>query len=113
MRHAAAAIDEPRRTARVHGSNGDGVARESGGSAMVTYNPEATYEVDVSDVEYRNAAGESWLTWVCRPKGPGPFPALLYVHGGQWSRGDRIGNAWVYEPLAASGIIVFSPDFRQ
>jgi acetyl esterase/lipase len=38
---------------------------------------------------------------------------MLYIHGGQWSRGDRVGNAWVYEPLAASGIVVFSVDFRQ
>jgi acetyl esterase len=80
---------------------------------LVKYDPEATYEVEISDVEYRNANGESWLARVCRPKGPGPFPALLYVHGGQWSRGDRVGNTWVYEPLAASGIVVFSPDFRQ
>ncbi len=80
---------------------------------MVRYDPEATYEVEISDVEYRNAAGDGWLVRVCRPRGPGPFPALLYVHGGQWSRNDRVGNPWVYEPLAASGIVVFSPDFRQ
>ncbi len=80
---------------------------------MVKYDPEATYEVEISDVEYRRADGVSWLARVCRPKGSGPFPALLYVHGGQWSRGDRVGNAWVYEPLAASGIVVISPDFRQ
>ncbi len=80
---------------------------------MVTFDPNATYEVEISDVEYRNADGEPWLLRVCHPKGPGPFPAVLYVHGGQWSRGDRVGNAWAYEPLAASGVVVFSPDFRQ
>lgn len=80
---------------------------------MVTYDPEARYEVDFSDVEYRRDNGQSWLARVCRPQGPGPFPVMMYVHGGQWSRGDRMGNAWVYEPLAASGIAVFSVDFRQ
>src|SRR5512133_3467008 len=23
------------------------------------------------------------------PKGPGPFPAVLYIHGGGWAAGDR------------------------
>jgi acetyl esterase/lipase len=80
---------------------------------VVTYDPEARYAVDTFDVEYRRDNGQPWLARVCRPPGPGPFPAMMYVHGGQWSRGDRMGNAWVYEPLAASGIVVVSVDFRQ
>lgn len=80
---------------------------------MATYDPTATFDLEITDVAYRHQAGERWLVRVCRPRGTGPFPALVYVHGGQWSRGDRLGNPWVYEPLAASGIVVFSLDFRQ
>jgi acetyl esterase len=80
---------------------------------VLKYDPNARYEVEYSDVEYRRDGDQGWLVRVCQPKGPGPFPALIYIHGGQWSRGDRMGNTWVYEPLAESGIVVFSADFRQ
>jgi acetyl esterase/lipase len=34
------------------------------------------------------------------------------VHGGQWTRNDRLGNASISEVLAASGLVVFAPDFH-
>jgi acetyl esterase/lipase len=37
---------------------------------------------------------------------------ILYVHGGQWSLGTRMNNQWIYEPLAASGLVVVAIDFR-
>lgn len=71
------------------------------------------YEVDVQEVAYHQANGEPLLARILQPRGEGPFPALLYLHGGVWTNGDRTGNPWIYEPLAAEGMVVFSVDFRQ
>lgn len=70
------------------------------------------FAVDFQEVEYLHRDGEARLARVCQPQGDGPFPALLYVHGGQWSRGDRYNNTWVYEPLAERGLVVVAVDFR-
>jgi acetyl esterase/lipase len=78
----------------------------------VRYDPNATYEIDAQDVEYRNDGTTSWLARVTRPKGAGPFPALLDVHGGAWANGERLMNDGTDRALAASGIVVVSIDFR-
>jgi alpha-L-fucosidase 2 len=47
------------------------------------------------------------------PAGPGPFPAVIIVHGGGWVRGDRrIDVAPLFEPLEHAGIAWFSIDYR-
>ena len=33
-----------------------------------------------------------------RPDGHGPFPAVLEVHGGAWTGGDRLNNAAIGLP---------------
>lgn len=50
--------------------------------------------------------------YLCTPTGPGPFPAVLYNHGGL---GDRMGGAprETCEALAQSGYVGFSPMRRQ
>jgi len=53
------------------------------------------------------------LARLYRPQGPGPFPALMDVHGGAWAGGDRLNNAPLDEALAKSGIVVLAIDFRM
>jgi acetyl esterase len=48
-----------------------------------------------------------------RPHGAGPHPALIDVHGGAWTQGDRTMNAVIAEALAHAGILVASLDFRM
>ena len=50
---------------------------------------------------------------IYQPEGPGPFPALLDVHGGVWTNGDRTANEVMNRALAESGIVVAAVDFRQ
>lgn len=58
-----------------------------------------------SDVEYARPGGERLALDVCVPNGGGPFPAVLLVHGGGWSSGDRAQVARPLRgPLVASGI---------
>ncbi len=78
----------------------------------MAYDPNATYEVRVSDVEYLRHGDVPLLARVYQPLGDGPFPALIDVHGGQWSAGTRENNVRMDRDLAASGVVVASLDFR-
>src|SRR5437016_13371301 len=71
------------------------------------------FEVDVRDVEYQQQAGKAWLARIYQPKGTGPFPTIVDVHGGAWHNGDRTNNAGIDQALAAKGILVAAIDFRQ
>jgi acetyl esterase len=71
------------------------------------------YEVVVQDVEYQRQAGKPWLARIYQPKGAGPFPTIVDVHGGAWHNGDRTNNAGIDTSLAAKGILVAAVDFRQ
>ena len=76
------------------------------------YDPDRVFEVETTDVEYRHDGEKSWLATIYQPKGTGPFPALLDVHGGAWNRGERGNNKVMDAALAASGIVVAAIDFR-
>ncbi len=49
-----------------------------------------------------------------RPKGKGPFPVVLMVHGGCWttSVADRTLMDWIAADLRRSGIAVWNIDYR-
>jgi acetyl esterase len=70
------------------------------------------YDVRWRDVAYRRDDARAWLARVYEPQGRGPFPAVLEVHGGAWTSGDRTDNAARDEALAAGGIVVVAIDFR-
>jgi hypothetical protein len=76
------------------------------------YDPAARYDVETYDVEYRRDAETVWLARIYQPQGPGPFPALMDVHGGAWTTSDRTSNAPMANALAASGLVVVALDFR-
>ena len=65
------------------------------------------------DIVYSSHDGKPLLARLYRPNGAGPFPAIVEVHGGAWTAGDRLRNAPIAAALAASGIVVLSIDFRM
>lgn len=73
----------------------------------------ARFEIEVRDIEYQRHGDTPLLARLYRPKGDGPFPALVEVHGGAWASGDRLNNAPLDEALAKSGIVVLAIDFRM
>jgi acetyl esterase/lipase len=79
---------------------------------QIAYDPKATYPIRAFDVEYMPAAGQAWLARVYQPETPGLFPALLDIHGGAWSGGDRLGDELIDRALASAGLVVVSIDFR-
>src|SRR6266545_2498484 len=71
------------------------------------------YEVDVRDIEYQRQAGKAWLARIYQPRGAGPFPTIVDVHGGAWNNGDRLNDTVMNQALAAQGILTVAIDFRQ
>jgi acetyl esterase/lipase len=67
------------------------------------------------DVDYLQVDGKTFQTTIYQPEGPGPFPAILDVHGGAWTREDvrRDEHALLNRALAALGVVVVAIDFRQ
>lgn len=70
------------------------------------------------DVEYGKAGGESLRLDAFVPQGKGPFPAVILVHGGGWTAGDKSGGpskGYMYpmhEPLEKAGFAWFSINYR-
>ena len=71
------------------------------------------YEVDERDIEYQRIAGKVWLVRIYQPRGTGPFPTIIDVHGGAWHNGDRLNNSGIDRELASRGILVAAVEFRQ
>jgi acetyl esterase len=85
-----------------------GAAHAAGAPA---YNPAAQFDLAVSEVEFRrNSAGRMLMARIYQPKGPGPFPTVLDLHGGAWNRKDRLAEEPMDRALAASGLLVVAID---
>ena len=67
-----------------------------------------------NDIEFSRAGGEALLMDAHIPQGPGPFAAVILVHGGGWSAGSK--QAAFIKPLFpvldGSGLAWFSIDYR-
>jgi acetyl esterase len=85
-----------------------------GGFMMpATYDPAATFDVKVSEVEFlKTARGRQLMARVYQPQGPGPFPTVLDLHGGAWRRKDRLAEEPMDRAIAASGVLVVAIDLR-
>src|SRR3989442_10021795 len=71
-----------------------------------------TYAVDIEDVEYLRHGDKPLLARLFKPRGSGPFPIMVELHGGAWVRGDRLNGNASNEALAKNGVIVAALDFR-
>lgn len=76
-------------------------------------NAGVTYEVDAQDVEFLRHGPKPLMARLFKPRGTGPFPLLVDLHGGAWCRGDRLNDTAINEPVAASGVVVAALDFRM
>ncbi len=71
------------------------------------------YEFLVKDIVYQRSGGRERLARLYQPAGPGPFPAVLQVHGGAWNDKDRTDGQNTSLELAEAGIVVLAIDFRN
>ena len=70
------------------------------------------YEVEAEDVEYLRHGDTPLLARLFKPRGAGPFPAVIELHGGAWCLGNRLQDTSINEQLARNGILVAALDFR-
>ncbi len=76
-----------------------------------TYDPAATFDIDVTEVEMRaNSVGRMLMARIYQPKGAGPFPIVLDLHGGAWNAKDRRAEEPMDRAIAASGALVVAID---
>jgi acetyl esterase/lipase len=69
-----------------------------------------------SNVQYAIAGGTALRLDVCSPHVASltPQPAVISIHGGSWSHGDKANTDWhnVCEWLASEGFVTYSVDYR-
>ncbi|MGH7966353.1 MAG: alpha/beta hydrolase, partial [Candidatus Binatia bacterium] len=71
------------------------------------------FAIDIEDVEYLRHGDTLLLARLFKPRGQGPFPLIVELHGGAWCMGDRLMDVGINEPLAKSGVVVVAIDFRM
>jgi acetyl esterase len=74
---------------------------------------DAQTQYDVEDVEYLRHGDKPLLARVFRPRGQGPFPTLVEVHGGAWCLSDRKTEHLRHEFMASHGVVSIALDFRS
>src|SRR4051812_26956625 len=65
-----------------------------------------------SDVVYRQVDGISLALDAFIPESAGPFPAIVYVHGGGFVTGDKRPHPVWLDLAAAEGFAWFSVNYR-
>jgi len=71
------------------------------------------HEFEVEDIEYLRHGDKPLLARVFRPRGEGPFPALVECHGGAWCMSDRTTERLRHQAMAMHGIVSIALDFRS
>ena len=83
-------------------------------ATMTTATLEAkTTDFDVEDVEYLRHGDKPLLARIYKPRGQGPFPALVECHGGAWCQSGRLTERLRHEAMASHGIVSIALDFRS
>lgn len=65
------------------------------------------------EIEYLRHGEVGLPARLFKPAGPGPFPAVIDLHGGAWARGDLEECQPRDEVLARSGLLVMAINFRH
>ena len=90
---------------------GSPAVRHAAAVPGVKYDPTANFDLIVTEVEMRrNSAGRMLMARIYQPKGAGPFPTLLDLHGGAWNAKDRRAEEPMDRSLASSGVLVVAVD---
>jgi acetyl esterase/lipase len=78
---------------------------------MTQYDPKARVAITVFEEPFRRTAkGRQLMARIYQPRGAGPFPVLLDLHGGAWNNKDRFANEAMDRAVAASGVLVVAID---
>jgi alpha-L-fucosidase 2 len=64
------------------------------------------------DINYAKTGEVSLKLDVIAPEGDGPYPIVLYVHGGGWSSGDKQADTPLLNVFHGTDVVVVSIDYR-
>ncbi len=84
--------------------------RHSGQAVLNRLTPAAGYRL-IADLEY--APDRGLALDVYAPLDRSSAPVVVFFYGGRWSSGDRAGYRFLGQALAARGLVVVIPDYRQ
>lgn len=84
----------------------------SGGRASAQAAAKPKFEFGVRDIVYRTIDGQPFKARVYQPEGDGPFPLVLFVHGGAWVDKDRADDQNALLDFAGNGVAVVAIEFR-
>ena len=63
-------------------------------------------------IPYKEVNGAQLTLDVTVPRGPGPFPVLVYLHGGAWIWGSPVTHRKLTHRFAQQGFLTLSVDYR-
>jgi acetyl esterase/lipase len=69
------------------------------------------FDVDTEEFDFLTHYGEPLRARIYRPRGKGPFPAMVDAHGGAWIQGSFVNNDSINRPVAAGGVVIMSIDY--
>jgi acetyl esterase len=72
-----------------------------------------SYEFTTEDIEYLRHGERALKLRLYKPRGEGPFPAVVDLHGGAWGKGSLEECRGRDEVLAKAGLLVAALDFRD
>jgi acetyl esterase/lipase len=75
--------------------------------------PTTQYEFTTEDRDYLRLGDRALKLRHFRPRGDGPFPAVIELHGGAWCNGDLTECQTYAEAFARAGLVVLAIDFRH
>jgi acetyl esterase/lipase len=76
-------------------------------------NPAKIHDVIAEDLEFGRAGDIPLIARLYRPRDITGFPAIVEVHGGAWTGGDRFNNVVMHNAIAAAGTAVLAIEFRM
>jgi len=77
---------------------------------QVNFPPDHAYTV-TSDITYTAGAQGPLKADVYIPKGTGPFPGIVFIHGGGWKNGNRSQMIKLIQALAEYGYVGFTIEY--
>jgi len=80
---------------------------------MPTKSEETTRDFTAEDIAYLRHGDRKMMLRLFRPAGAGPFPVVIDLHGGAWTKGDLNECTARAEYLAKAGLAVAALDFRH
>ncbi len=87
-------------------------------TALFGFSAATSHAAMLTNIEYGRSGGEILYLDASIPDGPGPFPAVILVHGGSWTGGDKSPGrandsmANMFDALTRGGFAWFAINYR-